>query len=106
MHVWEWKMRWMRKSPLNKITKSLRGCVAIALLCGLSANANATVLIWENSAGSDMGAFDPNTGVESTTLTQNKGNGRGIVVVGDTVYYTTADSGNVYKRSASTNADL
>jgi hypothetical protein len=52
-----------------------------------------------------MGAFDPTTGVETTTLTQDKGNGRGIVVVGDTVFYTVANSGNVFKRSASTNVD-
>jgi hypothetical protein len=62
--------------------------------------------IWENSAGSDMGGFDPATGAQTTVLTQDKGNGRGIVVVGDTVYYTTADSGNVFIRSASTNTDL
>ena len=78
---------------------------ATALLCAMAGNANALV-IWENSAGSDMGAFDPTTGVQTVTLTQDKGNGRGIVVVGDTVYYTTSGSGNVYKRSASTNADL
>jgi len=81
------------------------GCaIAAVILGGLAGPANALV-IWENSAGSDMGAFDPATGNETTTLTQNKGNGRGIVVVGDTVYYTVASSGNVYKRSASTNAD-
>ncbi len=78
---------------------------ATALLCGLSSHANA-LQIWENSAGSDMGSFDPVTGAETTTLTQDKGNGRGIVVVDDNVFYTVADSGNVYKRSASTNADL
>jgi len=53
-----------------------------------------------------MGSFNPTTGAQLATLTQDKGNGRGIVVVGDTVYYTVANSGNVYKRSASTNADL
>ena len=85
--------------------KHLCCAIAVMMLGGLSGSANALV-IWENSAGYDMGAFNPVTGSETTTLTQNKGNGRGIVVVGDTVYYTTADSGNVYKRSASTNADL
>jgi len=85
----------------------LVGVIAGAMLAGMAATAGAFPLkIWENSAGSDMGAFDPNTGIETTTLTQNKGNGRGIVVVGDIVYYTVADSGNVFKRSASTNADL
>ena len=84
----------------------LVSAIAVVMLGGMAGTVNAFPLkIWENSAGSDMGAFDPNTGLETTTLTQNKGNGRGIVVVGDTVYYTTADSGNVYKRSASTNVD-
>ena len=70
-----------------------------------NATAAGTLNIWENSAGADMGAFNPSTGVETNTLTQDKGNGRGIVVVGDTVYYTVANSGNVFKRSASTNVD-
>jgi hypothetical protein len=83
----------------------LLGAIALVMLGGMAGTANATLQIWENSAGSDMGSFDPITGVETTTLTQNKGNGRGIVVVGDTVYYTVADSGNVFKRSASTNVD-
>lgn len=86
--------------------KPLLGAIAVVMLGGMAGTANAALQIWENSAGSDMGAFDPITGVETTTLTQNKGNGRGIVVVGDTVYYTVANSGNVFKRSASTNADL
>lgn len=88
-------------------TKYCLLCASAALMLGVVAShADAgTLNIWENSAGSDMGAFDPTTGVETNTLTQDKGNGRGIVVVGDTVYYTVANSGNVYKRSASTNVD-
>lgn len=72
----------------------------------LSASSASAVTIWENSAGSDMGGFDPATGNQTVTLSQNEGNGRGIVVVGDLVYYTTADSGNVFIRRASDNADL
>jgi len=79
--------------------------VALLMLYGIHVSSHAAV-VWENSAGSDMASFDPATGAQIATLTQDKGNGRGIVVVGDTVYYTVADSGNVYKRSASTNADL
>ena len=93
-----------------KINNSLLcSAVAVVLLGGLvavgPANA-ATTTIWENSAGSDMGAFDPITGAQVKVLTQNKGNGRGIVVVGNIVYYTVADSGSVFKRDAVTNADL
>lgn len=67
--------------------------------------ASHAAVVWENSAGSDMASFDKSTGASVTTLTQNKGNGRGIVVVGNTVYYTVADSGNIFKRDAITNAD-
>ncbi len=81
--------------------------IAASIITALTGVSQAeAALIWENSAGSDMGSFDPTTGTEINTLTQNMGSGRGIVVVGDTVYYTTANSGNVYKRSASTNTDL
>lgn len=84
--------------------KSLSLAIATVLLSGLAGTASAA-LIWENSAGSDMGSFNSTTGAQVNTLTQDKGNGRGIVVVNDTVYYTVANSGNVYKRSASTNVD-
>ena len=90
---------------MKHISKALSCIFAALTLGGVAGSANA-MTIWENSAGSDMGAFDSVTGTETTTLTQDKGNGRGIVVVGDIVYYTTANSGNVYRRSASTNADL
>jgi len=80
--------------------------IATAALALSVASVWATPVVWENSAGSDMGSFDKATGVQQATLTQNKGNGRGIVVVGNTVYYTTADSGSVFKRDAITDADL
>lgn len=67
--------------------------------------ATHAAVVWENSAGSDMASFDKSTGASVTTLTQDKGNGRGIVVVGNTVFYTVAGSGNVFKRDAVTNAD-
>lgn len=53
-----------------------------------------------------MSSIDPVTGAQVTAYTQIKGNGRGIVVVGDIIYYTVAGSGSIYRRSVSTNADL
>src|SRR5437764_229986 len=38
--------------------------------------------------------------------TARAGNGRGIVVVGTRIYYSTADSGNVYVTDVNTHADL
>lgn len=79
--------------------------VATAIAAFSAASVYAVPVVWENSAGSDMASFDKATGASNTTLTQDKGNGRGIVVVGTTVYYTVANSGNVFKRDAVTNAD-
>lgn len=83
----------------------LSKCLAAATLAVSLTGAHAA-LIYQNSAGSSMSSIDAATGAQATAYTQNKGNGRGIVVVGDIIYYTTADSGSVYKRSVSTNADL
>ena len=69
----------------------------------------AAPLLYTNIACSgscQMTSQDVTTGARVGTFTQDKGNGRGVVVVGDNIFYTTADSGNVYKRSVSTNADL
>ncbi len=84
-----------------KNKNSLFCAITAIMLGGLAGTAHAAT-IWENSAGSDMGGFNPTTGVETTTLTQSQGNGRGIVVVGDTVYYTVAGSGSIFEKSAST----
>lgn len=92
-----------REDPM-KASKFFRLCAA-AFACGVMFSSANAVLLYENSAGSDMASFDL-TGAQVKNYTQTKGNGRGVVVVGDVVYYTTADSGNVYKRKASDNTDL
>jgi len=76
-----------------------------ALFGGLAGIASASTL-YENSAGSDMNGFDASTGALTFPLTQTKGNGRGIVTVGNIVYYTIASSGQVFKKDRDTNADL
>jgi hypothetical protein len=85
---------------LNGLTRS---AVAIAC-CAAVGGANAQ-LVYENSAGSDMGSFALADGTQVKTFTQDKGNGRGIVVVGDTIYYTVANSGSVFTRRVSDNVD-
>ena len=82
------------------VLKRLGAALALASLIG-SAQA---VLLYENSAGNDMASFTL-SGTQVQAYTQNKGNGRGIVVVGDTIYYTTADSNNVFTRRVSDNVD-
>jgi hypothetical protein len=83
----------------------VRKTAIAAAFAALAGTAGAATL-YINSAGSDMGAYDATTGASLGNLTQDKGNGRGIVVVGDIVYYTVANSGSVFKRDKNTNADL
>jgi DNA-binding beta-propeller fold protein YncE len=67
----------------------------------------AASTIWKNEASSNrIEAIDSNTGTVLKSFTPGKGNGRGIVVVGNTVYYTVAGSNQVFKLDATTGADL
>jgi hypothetical protein len=82
------------------------GVGAIALFVTGFAAAQPNVL-WTNSAGSNaITAVDKQTGALIKQFNPNKGNGRGVVVVGNIVYYTVANNGNVYKLDATTGADL
>ncbi len=63
--------------------------------------------IWTNSAGSNaITAVDSVTGALIKQFNPNKGNGRGIVVIGNIIYFTVANSNNVFKIDATTGADL
>ncbi len=67
----------------------------------------AASTIWTNSAGSNaITAVDSVTGALIRQFNPAKGNGRGIVVVGNVVYFTVANSNNVFKIDATTGADL
>jgi PEP-CTERM motif-containing protein len=91
--------------------------LAVGLLAftSVSAPAHASV-IWGNSAsfGSvNLEAFDSDTGLLVAgqqflvpNLTARGDNGRGVALLGDTIYYTTANSGNIYVTNTSTHADL
>jgi hypothetical protein len=82
------------------------GAAAIGLFGAGQAAAQANVL-WTNSAGSNaITAVDKATGTLLKQFNPNKGNGRGIVVVSNTVYYSVANSGTVFKLDATTGADL
>jgi hypothetical protein len=93
--------------------------LAIALLSVSSllaggTEATAASLIWGNSASSgnvSLEAFDSVTGIPVQqflvpNLTARNDNGRGVALLGDTIYYTTASSGNIYVTNANTHADL
>ena len=82
----------------------LAGVTAFAFAQGAAAQAN---VLWTNSAGSNaITAVDKTTGALLKQFNPGKGNGRGVVTVGNIVYYTVADNGNVYKLDATTGADL
>jgi hypothetical protein len=78
------------------------GAVALILVAGV---AQAQTFIYGNSFGSGLNKIDANTGVVAKSCPQSKGNGRGIVVVSAVVYFTVANSGNVYKTNFATCSD-
>lgn len=62
--------------------------------------------MWVNNAGFSVATieqFDTTTGTKLKSFTA-PGNGRGIVVVGNTIFYTTANSGAVNMMNATTGA--
>lgn len=89
--------------------------IALALSV-FSATSIQASTIWGNSAsfGSvNLEAFDSTTGLLITgqqflvpNLTARSDNGRGIAVSGNTIYYTTANSGNIYVTDTVSHADL
>lgn len=88
--------------------------MAALMLCSLTGNAMASTIVWGNNASFGnvtLEAFDMSTGaVVQQFLAPNpiavQDNGRGIAVVGTTIYYTTANSGNIYVTNTTTHADL
>lgn len=70
----------------------------------LTGQVQAGSVIWGNSASSgnvNLEAFDSTTGAVLQSflvpnLTARNDNGRGVAVLGNTIYYTTADSGDIY----------
>ncbi len=79
----------------------------VGIAAFLASASLAASTIWKNEASSNrIEAIDSVTGVVLTSFTPGKGNGRGIVVVGNVVYFTVANSNNVFKIDATTGADL
>jgi glutamine cyclotransferase len=81
-----------------------------AAALALAGTAQAAPFIYANSATSPSAQrlykIDLATGAVVTTCLMGKGNGRGIVIVGNIAYYTVGDSGDVFKADISTCADL
>jgi hypothetical protein len=85
-------------------------CALEVLVLATVSVSKADTIIWGNNyGGGGVQEYDANTGtslgVIDTTEMQN-GNGRGVVVVGNIMYYTEADSGSVYAYNLATATDL
>jgi hypothetical protein len=90
---------------INNIYRHIVALGAVALILGAGV-AHAQQFIYGNAAGSNnLDKFDAATGALVKTCPMAKGNGRGIVVVGNITYYTVADHNNVYKTDFATCAD-
>ena len=88
-----------------------------AVGCLIAGNESAYAsIIWGSSASSgnvNLEAFDASTGLLIPgqqflvpNLTARADNGRGVALLGNTIYYTTASSGNIYVTNTTTHADL
>lgn len=89
---------------MNKILlKILVGAGLSIMAAGVQAG-----LLWGNSAGYSIviEAVDPATGAVVHQFDGGSGNGRGIVVVGNTVYWTRVSDNKIYKMDANTGASL
>lgn len=92
----------------RKFVSALIVCAVLQAACG------AATIVWGNNASSSrdiLEAFDLSTGnvvaqFQAPNPLAANGNGRGIAVVGSTIYYSTASSGNVFVTDSNTHADL
>ncbi|HZP86562.1 MAG TPA: IPTL-CTERM sorting domain-containing protein [Burkholderiales bacterium] len=84
------------------------GKFMVAFVASVAAlGAGAQNLIYGDSAGSNrIDVINRDTGALIRSCSPNKGNGRGMVVVGNIAYFTVAGSNNVFKIDINTCADL
>lgn len=80
------------------------------LVLAPATGASAQKILWGNNAQSSLPAtiesFDKTTGVRTNQFAGAPGNGRGVVVVGNTVYYTVVNDNNIYMMNATTGAAM
>jgi len=83
-------------------------CITVVGLLGLGSVAQADVIYGNNASyGPDIVyQIDTTTGAILAQYNVSSGNGRGVVVVGNTMYTTNADSNNVYAFDLLTNTSL
>lgn len=101
----------MTELTFKRAAKASSWALALAVLCflGLTSAAQADEFIYGNNAsfGPDIVyQIDLNTGAITNQYDVSSGNGRGVVVVGNIMYTTNANSNNVYAYNLSTNTNL
>ncbi len=82
---------------------------AAAVVAAFAAGPASAAQLWGNNAGSGADAinsFDPATGALIHSFTGVEGNGRGVVVVGNVVYYTVVGDGTIHELDATTGLAL
>jgi hypothetical protein len=80
---------------------------ALSFVAATTAHAGNITTIWTNSAGpTTLREYDLSGNLLDTIVAPNQGNGRGVVQVGNVLYYTNANSGSVYAYNFVTNTDL
>jgi hypothetical protein len=99
-----------------KMKKQLFALAAASVVLASLVTSAPASTIWGNNArfgNVTMEAFDSTTGLLIPgqqfllpNATARADNGRGVALLGDTIYYTTANSGNIYVTNAVTHADL
>jgi hypothetical protein len=100
----------MNRKTISAWTLGVIGCGMLAtvwLTPHRSAHAAVTTLYVMNSGGltSSVYAVNPSTMAVTQTYALPVGNGRGIAVVGGTMYYTRSNSANIYSYNLGTSTD-
>ena len=94
-----------RRRPAGRIAV----LVAVAMLAVTGAG-HAATFVYANSASVQneqrLYTINATTGAVVNTCLMQKGNGRGLVVVGNLAFYTVSGSNNVFKADINTCADL
>ncbi len=98
----------MRYSTNQKRPQYITAGCALAILGFCGTVSAATVLYGNNASGSGdyVEKFDAVTGAKQAQYNPSSGNGRGVVVVGNTIYSTVVSDPHIYKTDATTGLSL
>src|SRR5487761_2304063 len=95
-------------NPLHGgIMRSILALTAVSAATMLGAANASAYAIYGDSAGSNaLSTIDSTTGAETQRFSPGKGNGRGMVVVGNVMYYTVTGDSHIYEVDKNTGIAL